>query len=65
MLVYLGIDRGFISSERASNKADMAYLYYLRSACSSRPATTFANAPRLYSCEPTSRSPRPQHSRLR
>jgi len=28
-LFYLGIDRGFISGERASNKADMAYLYYL------------------------------------
>jgi hypothetical protein len=26
---YLGIDRGFISGERTSNKADMAYLYYL------------------------------------
>lgn len=29
MLFYLGIHRGFISGERASNKADMAYLYYL------------------------------------
>lgn len=29
LLFYLGIDRGFISGERASNKADMAYLYYL------------------------------------
>lgn len=29
VLRYLGIDRGFISGERASNKADMAYLYYL------------------------------------
>src|SRR6266508_3341647 len=29
LLYYLGIDRGFISGERASNKADMAYLYYL------------------------------------
>ena len=29
VLYYLGMDRGFISSERASNKADMAYLYYL------------------------------------
>ena len=29
LLYYLGIDRGFISGDRASNKADMAYLYYL------------------------------------
>jgi hypothetical protein len=29
LLFYLGIDRGFISGERASNKVDMAYLYYL------------------------------------
>jgi hypothetical protein len=29
LLYYLGIHRGFISGERASNKADMAYLYYL------------------------------------
>lgn len=29
LLFYLGISRGFISGERASNKADMAYLYYL------------------------------------
>jgi hypothetical protein len=29
LLFYLGIERGFISGERASNKADMAYLYYL------------------------------------
>jgi hypothetical protein len=29
LLYYLGIDRGFISGKRASNKADMAYLYYL------------------------------------
>jgi hypothetical protein len=29
LLYYLGIDRGFISGERASNEADMAYLYYL------------------------------------
>lgn len=29
LLFYLGIHRGFISGERASNKADMAYLYYL------------------------------------
>lgn len=29
LLYYLGIHRGFISAERASNKADMAYLYYL------------------------------------
>jgi hypothetical protein len=29
LLYYLGIERGFISGERASNKADMAYLYYL------------------------------------
>jgi hypothetical protein len=29
LLYYLGIDRGFISGERASNKVDMAYLYYL------------------------------------
>jgi hypothetical protein len=29
LLYYLGIDRGFISGERPSNKADMAYLYYL------------------------------------
>jgi hypothetical protein len=28
-LFYLGIHRGFISGERASNRADMAYLYYL------------------------------------
>jgi hypothetical protein len=28
-LFYLGIDRGFIAGERASNRADMAYLYYL------------------------------------
>ena len=29
MLFYLGIHRSLISGERASNKADMAYLYYL------------------------------------
>ena len=29
LIFYLGIHRGFISGERASNKADMAYLYYL------------------------------------
>jgi hypothetical protein len=29
LLFYLGIHRGFISGDRASNKADMAYLYYL------------------------------------
>jgi hypothetical protein len=29
LLYYLGIHRGFISGERASNKVDMAYLYYL------------------------------------
>jgi hypothetical protein len=29
LLFYLGIHRGFISGERTSNKADMAYLYYL------------------------------------
>jgi hypothetical protein len=29
LLYYLGIHRGFISGERASNKADMAYVYYL------------------------------------
>jgi hypothetical protein len=29
LLFYLGIHRGFISGERASNRADMAYLYYL------------------------------------
>lgn len=29
LLYYLGVDRGFISGERASNRADMAYLYYL------------------------------------
>jgi hypothetical protein len=29
LLFYLGIDRGFISADRASNKVDMAYLYYL------------------------------------
>jgi hypothetical protein len=29
LLLYLGIARGFISGDRASNKADMAYLYYL------------------------------------
>jgi hypothetical protein len=29
LLFYLGIERGFISPDRASNKADMAYTYYL------------------------------------
>jgi hypothetical protein len=29
LLYYLGIDRGFISGDRASNRVDMAYLYYL------------------------------------
>jgi hypothetical protein len=29
LLFYLGIHRGFISGERASNRADIAYLYYL------------------------------------
>lgn len=29
LVFYLGIHRSFISGERASNKADMAYLYYL------------------------------------
>jgi len=29
LLYYLGIDKGFISGARASNKVDMAYLYYL------------------------------------
>ena len=29
LLFYLGIHRGLISGERASNKVDMAYLYYL------------------------------------
>ncbi len=29
LLFYLGIARGFISGRRASNKVDMAYLYYL------------------------------------
>jgi hypothetical protein len=29
LLFYVGIHRGFISGERASNKADIAYLYYL------------------------------------
>src|SRR6185295_19857457 len=29
LVYYLGVHRGFISGERASNKADMAYLYYL------------------------------------
>lgn len=29
LLFYLGIARGFISGERASNRADMAYLHYL------------------------------------
>ncbi len=29
LVYYLGVDRGFISGDRASNKADMAYLYYL------------------------------------
>jgi len=29
LLFYLGIARGFISADRASNVADMAYLYYL------------------------------------
>jgi hypothetical protein len=28
LLFYLGIHRGFISGDRVSNKADMAYLYY-------------------------------------
>lgn len=31
LLYYLGVDRGFISGDRPSNKADMAYLYYLPS----------------------------------
>jgi hypothetical protein len=29
LVYYLGVERGFISGERASNKADMSYLYYL------------------------------------
>jgi hypothetical protein len=29
LLYYLGVSRGFISGDRASNRADMAYLYYL------------------------------------
>lgn len=29
LIYHLGIDRGFISGERPSNKVDMAYLYYL------------------------------------
>jgi hypothetical protein len=29
LIYYLGVDRGFISGERPSNRADMAYLYYL------------------------------------
>jgi hypothetical protein len=29
LVFYLGIHRGFISGDRASNRADMAYLYYL------------------------------------
>src|SRR5688500_6805651 len=29
LLFYLAIHRGFISGERASNRVDMAYLYYL------------------------------------
>jgi hypothetical protein len=29
LLYYLGIDRGLIAAERASNRVDMAYLYYL------------------------------------
>ncbi len=29
LLFYLAVHRGFISGDRASNKADMAYLYYL------------------------------------
>jgi hypothetical protein len=29
LIYYLGVDRGFISGDRPSNKADMAYLYYL------------------------------------
>lgn len=29
MVFYLGVDRDLISGERASNKVDMAYLYYL------------------------------------
>lgn len=29
LVFYLGIHRGFISGKRASNRADMAYLYYL------------------------------------
>jgi hypothetical protein len=42
LLYYLGIDRGFISGERASNKADMAYLYYLPF------AMVFASGDRLH-----------------
>jgi len=29
LIYYLGVDRGFISGERPSNKADLAHLYYL------------------------------------
>lgn len=42
LLFYLGIDRGFISGERASNKVDMAYLYYLPF------AMVFTSADRLH-----------------
>jgi hypothetical protein len=42
LLFYLGIYRGFISGERTSNKADMAYLYYLPF------ATVFTSGDRLH-----------------
>lgn len=42
LLFYLGIERGFISAERVSNKADMAYLYYLPF------ATVFTSADKLH-----------------
>lgn len=42
LLFYLGIERGFISGERASNRADMAYLYYLPF------ATVFTSADKLH-----------------
>ncbi len=42
LLFYLGIERGFISGERASNWADMAYLYYLPF------ASAFTSADRLH-----------------
>lgn len=42
LLFYLGIERGFISAERVSNKADMVYIYYLPF------ATVFTSADKLH-----------------